>query len=212
MKNIKVLFFVALFTPWVSRAEASPTKFQETVLVAETQQLSGVDTFSEGGVFLPLTIDKNSIHNQGTTFLVAQIKRFPGAVNGNKVPNAVNIKRFPENTGVKKVFVSPTVLQKLTSVGDKFLLDFTKNETFNNPFTSTDLGQIAVDTNNQLVAGALWETIDVLTLTFDGKTTSFETLDALNAAMYDIIADPLTKGTVELNILGVIVEYGIALK
>ena len=40
MKSLKVLFFIALFTPWISRAEASPMKFQETVLVAKTQQLS----------------------------------------------------------------------------------------------------------------------------------------------------------------------------
>lgn len=214
MKNIKVLFFVALFTPWISRAEASPMKFQQTVLVAETQPLSGVDTFSEGSVFSPLTINENSITSQGSTFLVAQVKRFPGATitNGGvpiRVPNAVNIKRFPDNAGVKKVSVSPAVLQNVTGAGDTFFLNFTKNETFNNPFTSSELGQIAFDTNNILAAN-FETTTDPITLTFDGETKSYNTLDEANAAMFEIISTTgLTDGPVVLNIYGVIVGYGI---
>jgi hypothetical protein len=76
MKNIKVLFFVALFNPWISRVEASPMKFKETILAAETQQLSEMDTFSEGSIFSPLTINNNPINNQGAKFLVAQVKRY----------------------------------------------------------------------------------------------------------------------------------------
>jgi len=209
MKNIKVLFFVALFTPWISRAEASPMKFQETVLVAETQQLSGVDTFSEGSVFSPLTINNNRINNQGSTFLVAQVKRFPGRVNGNPVPGSVNVKRFPDNAGVKKVSVSPAVLQNVTSAGDTFFLNFTKNETFNNPFTSTQLGEIAVDTTN-LLAANFETTTDPITLTFGGTTTNYATLAEANTAMFEIISTTgLTDGPVVLNIYGVIVGYGI---
>jgi hypothetical protein len=214
MKNIKVLFFVALFTPWISRAEASPMKFQETILVAETKQLSGVDTVSEGRVFSPLTINENSITNQGSTFLIAQVKRFPGAAitSGGVpifVPGAVNIKRNPNNTGVSKVIVSPTVLQNVTSAGDVFILNFTKNTLFNNPFTSTDLGQIAVDTNN-LLAANFETTTDPITLTFKGETTSYATLDEANAKMFEIISTTgLKDGPVRLNIFGVIVGYGI---
>ncbi len=212
MKSLKVLFFLALFTPWISRAEASPMKFQQTVLVAETQQLSGVDTFSEETVFSPLTINENSITNQGPTFLIAQAKRFPGFVNGGPVPvpGAVDVKRNPGNTGVRKVFVSPTILQNLTNVGDSFLLNFTKNALFNNPFTSSDLAQIAVNTNNQLVAGALWETIDKLTVTFAGTTTRYETLTEANAAVFEIISTTgLNDGPVNLNLFGVEVIYVI---
>ncbi len=214
MKNIKVLFFVALFTPWLSSAEASPMKFQETVLVAETQQLSGVDTFSEGSVFSPLTINNNGINNQGSTFLIAGVKSFPGTTitKGGvptSVPNAANIKIFPGNTGVNKVFVSPAVLQNVTSAGDKFFVNFTKNTLFNNPFSSTQLGQIAVDTNNILAAN-FETTTDPITLTFDGETKSYGHLDEANDAMYPIIAGGgLTQGPVVLNIHGVIVEYGI---
>jgi hypothetical protein len=214
MKNLKVLFFVALFTPWIPRAEASPLKFQETVLLSDTQQLSGVDTLSEVGVFSPLKINNDRINNQGATFYLAQVKRFPGGTITSSggvavpIPDALNVKRFSGNTGVRQVILSNQVIQNLTAVGDKFLLDFTKNTLFNSSFSSQDLGQIAVDTNNQLAAGALWETIDKLTLTFDGTTTTFETLDALNAKMYDIISNPgLTEGSVKLNIFGVEVTY-----
>jgi hypothetical protein len=184
-------------------------KFQETVLVAETQQLSGIDTFSEGSVFSPLTINENSITNQGSKFLIAQVKRFPGRVNGNPVPGSVNVKRFPDNAGVKKVSVSPAVLQNVTSAGDSFFLNFTKNELFNNPFTSTELGQIAVDTTNLLAKG-FETTTDPITLTFDGETKSYNTLDEANAAVFEIISTTgLTDGPVVLNIYGVIVGYGI---
>lgn len=215
MKNIKLLFFVALFTPWISRTEASPMKFQETILVAERQQLSGMDTVSEGRFFSPLTINKNSINNQGATFFVAQVKRFPGATINNGgvptfVPGAVNIKRFPGNTGVQQVIVSPTVLQNVTSAGDSFILNFTKNTLFNNPFTPSELGKIAVDTNNILAANFETST-DPITLTFGGTTTSYATLDAANAKMLEIISTTgLTDGPVRLNIYGVVVGYGIA--
>ena len=215
MKSLKVLFFVALFTPWISRAEASPMKFQETVLVAETQQLSGVDAFSEGRVFSPLTINENSITNQGSTFLIAQAKRFPGAAitSGGVpifVPGAVNVKRNAGNTGVRQVIVSPTVLQNVTSAGDVFVLNFKKNTLFNNPFTPSDLGQIAVDTNNILAAN-LETTTDPITLTFKGTTESFATLDAANAKMFEIISTTgLNDGPVRLNIFGVVVGYGIS--
>jgi len=211
MKSLKVLFFVALFTPWISRAEASPMKFQETVLVAETQQLSGIDTFSEGSVFSPLTINENSITNQGSTFLIAQVKRFPGTANGQNVPGGVNVKRFPENTGVRKVSVSPTVLQNVKSAGDTFFLDFAKNTLFANPFTASELGQIAVDTNNILAANFETPTAtNVIILTFDGETFEFTTLNAANTKMFEIISTTgLTTGPVNLNIFGVLVGYGI---
>ena len=216
MKSVKILFFVALFTPWISRVEASPMKFQETVLVAETQQLSGVDTLSEVGVFSPLKINNDRINNQGATFYLAQVKRFPGGTitsSGGvpvRIPDALNVKRFSGNTGVRQVILSNQVIQNLTAVGQTFVLNFTKNAFFNDPFSSPDLGQIAVDTNNQLVAGALWETIDELTLTFDGETTSFNSLDDLNNAMYKIIAEGgLSNGPVALNVYGVNVVYGI---
>jgi hypothetical protein len=214
MKSLKVLFFVALFTPWISRAEASPMKFQETVLVAETQQISGVGTVSERKIFSPLTINKNSINNQGATFLVAQVKRFPGAAITSGgipifVPGAVNIKRNPNNTGVQKVSVSPTVLQNVTSAGDVFIVNFTKNTLFNNPFTPSDLGQIAVDTNN-LLAANFETTTDPITLTFKGETTSYATLNEANDKMFEIISTTgLNDGPVRLNIFGVIVGYGI---
>ncbi|MFM7437369.1 MAG: hypothetical protein ACKO2V_02015 [Snowella sp.] len=210
MKNIKVLFFVTLFTPWISRVEASPMKFQETVLAAETQQLSGVDTFSERSVFSPLRINNNPINNQGAKFLVAQVKRFPGFINGKPVPGSVTIKRFLDNTGVKKVFVSPAVLQNVTSAGDVFFLNFKKNTLFNNPFTSSDLGQIAVDTTNILAAN-FETTTDPITLTFDGITTSYETLAEANAAVFEIISTTgLNDGPVRLDVFGVIVGYGLA--
>lgn len=214
MKSLKVLFFVALFTPWISRAEASPMKFQETVLVAETQQISGVDTVSERRIFSPLTINENSISNQGSTFLISQVKRFPGAsiTSGGIptfVPGAVNVKRNPGNTGVRQVIVSPTVLQNVTSAGDVFILNFTKNTLFNNPFTSSDLGQIAVDTNNILAAN-FESTTDPITLTFGGTTTSYATLAEANAAMFEIISTTgLNDGPVRLNVFGVVVGYGI---
>ncbi|MEB3123429.1 MAG: hypothetical protein VKL41_19670 [Snowella sp.] len=215
MKSLKVLFFVALFTPWISRAEASPMKFQETVLVAGTQQLSGVDTFSEETVFSPLTINENSITNQGHTFLIAQAKRFPGAAitSGGRpifVPGAVNVKRNTGNTGVRQVIVSPTVLQNVTSAGDVFILNFTKNTLFNNPFTSSDLGQIAVDTTNILAAN-FEVTTDPITLTFGGTTTSYETLAEANAAVFEIISTTgLNDGPVLLDVFGVKIGYGIA--
>jgi hypothetical protein len=86
-----------------------------------------------------------------------------------RVPNAVNIKRFPDNAGVKKVSVSPAVLQNVTEVEIPFF-NFTKNETFNNPFTSSELGQIAFDTNNILAANFVKPRPDSITLTFDGET------------------------------------------
>jgi hypothetical protein len=216
MKTLKVLFFVALFTPWIPRAEASPLKFQETVLLSDIQQLSGVDTLSEVGVFSPLKINNDRINNQGATFYLAQVKRFPGGTitsSGGvpvRIPDALNVKRFSGNTGVRQVILSNQVIQNLTAVGQTFVLNFTKNAFFNNPFSSPDLGQIAVDTNNQLVAGALWQTIDELALTFNGETTSFNSLDDLNNAMLGIISDTgLKNGPVLLNLYGVNVVYGI---
>jgi hypothetical protein len=215
MKSVKILFFVALFTPWISRAEASPMKFQETVLVAETQQLSGVDTASEGRVFSPLKINEDSITNQESTFLVAQAKRFPGAAitSGGVpifVPGAVNVKRNASNTGVRQVIVSPTVLQNVTSAGDVFILNFTKNKLFNNPFTSSDLGQIAVDTTNTIAANFDFEITTDIILTFGGENFTYDTLDQANAAMFEIISTTgLKDGSVRLNISGVIVGYGI---
>lgn len=205
MKNIKVLFFVALFTPWISRAEASPMKFQETVLFAETQQLSGVDTASEGRVFSPLTINEDSVANQESTFFVAQAKRFPGTVNGNKVPDAVNVKRSPTGA-ITKVTVSQEVLNKFTSSGDSFFLDFSKNEFFN--FTVAQLGEIAFDTNNLLVPN-LETTTDPITLTYDGNTQDFETFGAANAAMASLIAlTNFANGDIILNINGASIGYG----
>ena len=216
MKSLKVLFFVALFTPWISRAEASPLKFQETVLVSDTQQLSGVDTVSEVGVFSPLKIDNDRINNQGATFFLAQVKRFPGATVTSpggvpvRVPSAVNVKRFPGNTGVRQVVVSNQVLSSITAAGSSFVLNFTKNTLFNNPFSSPDLGQIAFDTNISLVAN-LETTTDPITLTFDGTTTTYQSFDAANLAMYAIIANAgLTEGgPVLLNVYGVNIGYGI---
>ena len=121
----------------------------------------------------------------------------------------MNVKRFPDNTGVKKVSVSPAVLENVTSAGDTFFLNFTKNELFNSPFTSTQLGEIAVDTTN-LLAANFETTTDPITLTFDGETKSYNTLDEANAAMFEIISTTgLTDGPVVLNIYGVIVGYGI---
>jgi hypothetical protein len=125
------------------------------------------------------------------------------------VPGAVNIKRNPNNTGVQKVSVSPTVLQNVTSAGDVFILNFTKNTLFNNPFTPSDLGQIAVDTNN-LLAANFETTTDPITLTFKGETTSYATLNEANDKMFEIISTTgLNDGPVRLNIFGVIVGYGI---
>jgi hypothetical protein len=205
MKNIKVLFFVALFTPWISRAEASPMKFQETVLVAEAQQLSGVDTVSEGRVFSPLTINEDSATNQESTFVIAGVKRFPGTVNGNKVPDAVNVKRSPTGA-ITKVTVSQEVLKKFTSAGDSFFLNFSKNEFFN--FTVAQLGEIAFDTNILLVNN-LESTDDPIFLTYDGKTQTFGTFGAANTEMESLIAlTNFANGNILLGINGATIEYG----
>ena len=205
MKSLKVLFFLALFTPWISRAEASPMKFQETVLVAKTQQLSGVDTVSQRIVFLPLTINKNSTHNQGAIFVIAQVKRFPGSVNGKPVPNAVNVKRS-QTGAIVKVAVSQELLKKFTSSGDSFFLDFSKNELFN--FTVAQLGEIAFDTNEILVAN-LETTTDPIFLEYDGKTETFLTFAAANTAMASLIASTnFAKGNILLGINGATIEYG----
>jgi hypothetical protein len=207
MKNIKVLLFVALFTPWISRAEASPMKFQETVLVAETQQLSGVDTFSEGRVFSPLTINEDSVTNQESTFVLAQAKRFPGSINGKPVPDAVNVKRSPTGA-ISKVTVSQEVLSNFTSAGDSFFLEFTNNTLFKDPFTVAQLGQIAFDTNNLLVPN-LETTTDPIFLTYDGNTLTFETFDAANAAMASLIAlTNFANGDIFLSINGASIGYG----
>ena len=207
MKSLKVLFFVALFTPWISRAEASPMKFQETVLVAKMQQLSGVDTFSEEIVFLPLTINKDSIHKQGATFVIAQAKRFPGFVNGKPVPGAVNVKRSPTGA-IVKVTISQEVLKNFTGAGDTFFLDFTKNKLFNDPFAVSELGQIAFDTNNLLVSN-LETTTDPIFLTYDGNTLTFETFGAANTAMASLIAlTNFANGDIFLNINGAEIGYG----
>jgi hypothetical protein len=207
MKSLKVLFFVALFTPWISRAEASPMKFQETVLVAKTQQLSGVDTASEGIVFLPLTINKDSIHNQGAIFVIAQAKRFPGSVNGRPVPEAVNVKRSPTSP-ISTVTVSKEVLENFTSAGDSFFLNFTNNKLFKTPFTTAQLGQIAFDTNIILV-GNLETTTDPIFLEYDGKTLTFETFGAANTAMSSLIAlTDFAEGNILLGINGATIEYG----
>jgi hypothetical protein len=207
MKNIKVLFFVALFTPWISRAEASPMKFQETVLVAETQQLSGVDTVSEGRVFSPLTINENSVANQESTFVLAQAKRFPGAINGKPVPDAVNVKRSPTGA-ITKVTVSQEVLRNFTSAGDSFFLSFTKNRLFNDPFAIAQLGKIAFDTNNILVPN-LEVTTDPISLEYDGNIVTFETFDDANKAMASLIAlTNFANGDIFLNINGAEIGYG----
>jgi hypothetical protein len=207
MKNIKVLFFVALFTPWISRAEASPMKFQETVLVADTQQLSGVDTVSEGRVFSPLTINEDNVTNQESTFVLAQAKRFPGAINGKPVPDAVNVKRSPTGA-ITKVTVSQEVLRNFTSAGDSFFLSFTKNTLFNDPFAIAQLGQIAFDTNNILVPN-LEVTTAPISLEYDGDIVIFETFDDANKAMRSLIAlTNFANGDIFLNIYGASIGYG----
>ena len=207
MKSLKVLFFVALFTPWISRAEASPMKFQETVLVAETQQLSGVDTVSEGRVFSSLTINEDSVTNQESTFLVAQAKRFPGAINGKPVPDAVNVKRSPTGT-ISKVTVSQEVLRNFTSAGDSFFLSFTKNKLFNDPFAIAQLGQIAFDTNNILVPN-LETTTDPIFLEYDGNTLTFDNFGDANNSMRALIAlTNFANGDIFLKINGASIGYG----
>jgi hypothetical protein len=207
MQNLKILFFVALCTPWISRAEASPVKFQETVLVAEAKQFSGVDTVSEGNFFSPLTINEGSVTNQESTFLIAQAKRFPGSINGRPVPDAVNVKRSPTGS-ISRVSVSKDVLQSFTSAGDSFFLNFKKNELFNNPFTPGQLGEIAFDTNNLLVPN-LATTTDPITLTYDGNTLNFETFGAANTAMASLIAlTNFANGDIFLSIYGATIGYG----
>jgi hypothetical protein len=216
MKTLKILFFVALFTPWVSRAAATPFHFQETVLTAEKLHLAELNTSTERSVFTLPVIDKNSINNQRATFLISQVavKRFPGAAITNSggavvVPNAVNVKRSSTNQGVSKVVVSKAVIRNVTTAGDSFFLNFNKNDSFNNPFTSPELAQIATDTNNTLAAN-FETTTDPITVTFQGTTESFKTLEAANIKMSEIIStNGLEKGPVRLNIYGVIVGYGI---
>jgi len=206
MKSLKVLFFVALFTPWLSRAEASPMKFQETVLFAETQQLSGVDTVSEGIIFLPLTINKDSIHNQGATFVIAQAKRFPAFVNGKPV-GEVKVKRSPTGA-ISKVIVPKDVLANFTSAGDSFFLDFTNNKLFKTPFTVAQLGQMAFDSYITLVDN-IETTTDTITLIYDGKTLYFETFGAANTAMASLIAlTNFANGNIFLSINGASIGYG----
>jgi hypothetical protein len=207
MKSLKILFFVALFTPWISRAEASPVKFQETVLFAEAKQFSGVDTVSEGKFFSPLTINEGSVTNQESTFLIAQAKRFPGFVNGRPVPDAVNVKRSTSGA-ISKVIVSKDVLANFTSAGDSFFLNFTNNKSFKVPFTIAQLGQIAFDTNEILVPN-LATTTDPIFLTYDGKTLTFETFGAANTAMESLIAlTDFANGNILLGINGATIEYG----
>lgn len=210
MKTLKFIVLIALFTPWISRAEASPFQSQETLLTAEKQYISELDTIS-------FKVD-NNLNNQGNTFLISQaqppVKRFPGATINTPsgvvpVPNAVIIKRGPDNSGVSKVIVSPTILQNVTSAGDKLVVNFAKNTLFNNPFSSQDLGTIATSTNTILAAG-LEVTTDPITVTFKDQTNNYANLDEANAALYNIIADTgLTDGPVILNIYGVTVVYGI---
>ena len=209
MKTLKFIVLIVLFTPWISRAEASPFKPQETHLAAGKQYISELDT---GSFKL-----NNSFDKQGEVLLISQTpsgKRFPGATinsGGNPVvvPNALIIKRGPNNSGVSKVIVSPTVLQNVTAAGDKLVVNFTKNTLFNNPFTSQDLGTIATSTNTILAAG-LEVTTDPITVTFKDQTNNYANLDEANAALYNIIADTgLTDGPVSLNIYGVTVVYGI---
>jgi len=208
MKSLKVLFFVALCTPCITRAEASPMKFQETVLVAKMQQLSGVDTFSEEIVFLPLTINKDSIHKQGATFVIAQAKRFPGFVNGKPVPGAVNVKRSPTGA-IVKVTISQEVLKNFTGAGASFFLDFTKNKLFNDPFAVSQLGEIAFETNILLVENLGTITDDPIFLEYDGKTLTFETFGAANTAMASLIAlTNFANGDIFLNINGAEIGYG----
>jgi hypothetical protein len=216
MKTLKVLFFVALFVPCIARAEASPLKSQNAVLIAEKQQVSGVNNASETGVFSPTNLNKDGINNDNGTLLIAGGKKFPGVIGRPNtpsldVPNAVTVKRGPNNSGISKVIVSKTVLKNVTSAADFFFLNFENNDTFNNPFTSEDLGEIAFDTNNILVPGLKEVTGFPITLSYDGKTSTFDTFDAANTAMESFIALtnlPKEKGYIVLSIYGVDIGYG----
>ena len=210
MKSPKILFFVLLFAPSISRVEASPINFQQTVFVAEKQQISGVDNSSETGIFFPINANKESINSDKRTFLIAGKKRFPGAIGTRGqtifVPQAVNVQR---ETGVTGVSLSKTVLENVTTAGDSFLLDFAKNDSFKQPFTSSELSTIATDTNNTLAANFATTTAPI-TVTFQGTTDSFSTLQTANIKMSEIIsANGLAQGPVRLNIYGVIVGYEI---
>lgn len=214
MKSPKILLFVLLLAPSLSRVEASPINFQQTVFVAEKQQVSGFDNSSETGVFSPININKQRINNNKGTFLIAGKKRFPGAIGTRGqtifVPQAVNVQREAGGTGVAGIFVSKTVLENVTTAGDSFLLDFAKNDNFNQPFTSPELSTIATDTNNILAANFQTTTAPI-TVTFQGDTQSFgNDLNAANTRMSQLITQTgLTQGPVSLNIYGVNVEYVI---
>lgn len=214
MKTLKVLFFVALFVPCIARAEASPLKSQNAVLIAEKQQVSGVNNASETGVFSPTNLNKDGIKNDNGTLLIAGGKKFPGVIGRPNtpsldVPNAVTVKRGPNNSGISKVIVSKTVLKNVTSAGDSFFLNFTDNDTFNNPFTSEELGQIAFDTNNILVPGLTEVPGYPITLSYDGRTTTFDTFGSANDSMRTLITlTDFANGDVFLSIYGVDIGYG----
>ena len=214
MKTLKVLFFVALFVPCIARAEASPLKSQNAVLIAEKQQVSGVNNASETGVFSPTNLNKDGINNDNGTLLIAGGKKFPGVIGRPNtpsldVPNAVTVKRGPNNSGISKVIVSKTVLKNVTSAGDSFFLNFTDNDTFNNPFTSEELGQIAFDTNNILVPGLTEVPGYPITLSYDGRTTTFDTFGSANDSMRTLITlTDFANGDVFLSIYGVDIGYG----
>jgi hypothetical protein len=185
-------------------------KSQNAVLIAEKQQVSGVNNSSETGIFSPSNID-----NDNGTLLIAGGKKFPGVIgpanNPIFVPNAVTVKRGPNNSGISRVIVSKTVLKNVTSAGDSFFLNFENNDTFKNPFTSEELGEIAFDTNNILVPGLNEVPGFPITLTYDGRTKSFDTFGAANTAMESLIALtnlPKDKGYIVLSIYGVDIGYG----
>jgi len=214
MKTLKVLFFVALFLPCIARAEASPLKFQNAVFVAEKQKISGVNNSSETGIFAPTNISKDRINNDNGTLLIAGGKKFPGVIGRPNtpsldVPNAVTVKRGPNNSGISKVIVSKTVLKNVTSAGDSFFLNFENNDTFNNPFTSEELGEIAFDTNNILVPNLEVVTGYPITLKYDGNTITFPNFGDANKTMRDLIAlTNFANGDIFLSIYGVDIGYG----
>jgi hypothetical protein len=214
MKTLKVLFFVALFLPCIARAEASPLKFQNAVFVAEKQKISVVNNSSETGIFAPTNISKDRINNDNGTLLIAGGKKFPGVIGRPNtppldVPNAVTVKKGPNNSGISRVIVSKTVLKNVTSAGDSFFLNFADNDTFNNPFTSEELGQIAFDTNNILVPGLNEVPGYPITLSYDGRTSTFDTFGSANDSMRTLIAlTDFANGDIFLSIYGVDIGYG----